>query len=74
MNSNHIKYYRGKQRHSLQSLADEAEISKSTIHEIERGEAEPKLYTAYKIASALNLPVTTVFPPNDKLTQAMGEE
>lgn len=40
---------------SLSDLASASKISKSTVHEIERGQANPRLDTLYAIATALDI-------------------
>ncbi|WP_100398154.1 helix-turn-helix domain-containing protein [Bacillus sp. FJAT-44742] len=43
---------------SLQNLAEETEVSKLTLGNIERGEANPSLSVIWKIANGLSIPIS----------------
>jgi transcriptional regulator with XRE-family HTH domain len=48
-----LRLRREQQQHSLQALADRANVSKSMISKIERGEVQPSLDIAARLAEAL---------------------
>lgn len=56
-----IRVVRTRRGHSLADLADLAGVSKSLISQIERGVAAPSIDTVRKLASALDVPVFSLF-------------
>ena len=46
---------------SLSALAREADISKSTVSELERGNGNPSLDTLWSLAKTLNIPIGYLF-------------
>lgn len=63
---NKMKKYRKELGMTLDQLSDKSGVAKSTLSMIERGETEPMLSTAYKIAAALRKNrVETVFPARE---------
>ncbi|QDU34487.1 anaerobic benzoate catabolism transcriptional regulator [Poriferisphaera corsica] len=52
-----VRELRKKQRWTLQQLADASGVSRSMLSQIERGQANPTLGVAYRIAQAFNLPL-----------------
>ncbi len=50
-----LRRLRGGAGRSLADLAAAADVSKTTLHEIEQGDANPRLDTLYAIASALGV-------------------
>lgn len=56
-----IKELREKQGKTIERLAYENDITKSTLSRIERGLVDPKLTTIYKIAEALECNIKDLF-------------
>jgi XRE family transcriptional regulator, regulator of sulfur utilization len=56
-----IKRFRAQRGLSLSALAREAQLSKSTLSKIERGEANPSMDTLWSLAGALRVPFATLF-------------
>lgn len=56
-----IRAVRERRRLSLGKLAEKAQVSKSLVHQIERGAAKPSIDTLRKLASALGVPVFSLF-------------
>ena len=52
-----IKELRKQHRWTLQQLADASRVSRSMLSQIERGQANPTLSVAYRIAQAFDLPL-----------------
>ncbi|WP_432797378.1 helix-turn-helix domain-containing protein [Poriferisphaera sp. WC338] len=52
-----IKELRKQHRWTLQQLADASHVSRSMLSQIERGQANPTLAVAYRIAQAFDLPL-----------------
>ena len=52
-----VRDLRKKQRWTLQQLADASGVSRSMLSQIERGQANPTLSVAYRIAQAFGLPL-----------------
>jgi XRE family transcriptional regulator, regulator of sulfur utilization len=50
---------------SLEALAAEIDVSKLTLGQIERGEGNPTLSVIWKIASGLNIPLSTLLREED---------
>lgn len=59
--ANNVKKWRERRGLSLSQLAREAEISKSTVSELERGNGNPSLDTLGAIAQTLNIPIGFLF-------------
>ncbi|ARK31563.1 helix-turn-helix domain-containing protein [Halalkalibacter krulwichiae] len=53
---------------SLQDLADKTDVSKLTLGNIERGEANPSLSIIWKIANGLSIPISTLLQENNQVT------
>jgi XRE family transcriptional regulator, regulator of sulfur utilization len=56
-----IRRLRAERGLSLSALARDAQLSKSTLSKLERGEANPSMDTLWSLASALNVPFATLF-------------
>lgn len=61
-----IQRIRAQRGLSLSALAREANISKSTLFKIERGEANPSIDTLWSLASALHVPFAALFVDDGK--------
>lgn len=57
---NNIKRIRNERELTLDQLADITNVSKSMLHQIERGESNPTVVTLWKIASSLHIPFTSL--------------
>ncbi|KML34952.1 transcriptional regulator [Rossellomorea marisflavi] len=55
-----LRDVRGEQNLSLQALADLTGVSKLTLGNIERGEANPSLTIIWKIANGLSIPISSL--------------
>ncbi|TSB46850.1 helix-turn-helix domain-containing protein [Alkalicoccobacillus porphyridii] len=55
-----LRKVRSEKELSLQELSEQADVSKLTLGNIERGEANPSLTVIWKIANALNIPISTL--------------
>lgn len=55
-----IAYYRQKSGMSQEVLSGFADVGRSHLSAIERGERKPTLETLYRICSALNIKMSTV--------------
>ncbi|MCL9782404.1 XRE family transcriptional regulator [Vibrio sp. S4M6] len=64
--SSQLKVHRARLSLSMQVLADLASISKSMVCKIERGETQPTIDVAARIASALGMPLTDLIQPPEK--------
>ena len=51
----HVRVLRGQRGLSLAELGARAGVSRTTVHDIERGESNPRLETLYAIATALSV-------------------
>lgn len=60
-----IKRLREQKNISLSALAASAEISKSTLHKLERGEGNPSIDTLWSLAQALAVPFAALFVEED---------
>lgn len=60
---NNIKTIRAQKNLTLQHVAERANTNRSHIQKIERGDSDPSIYLAYRIAKALRAPLSKVFPP-----------
>lgn len=56
-----LKKWRDRRGLSLSALAREADISKSTVSELERGNGNPSLDTLWALARTLNIPIGFLF-------------
>ncbi|UOQ95580.1 XRE family transcriptional regulator [Halobacillus shinanisalinarum] len=52
---------------SLQELADLSNVSKLTLGNIERGEANPSLSVIWKIANALSIPISSLLNESNEI-------
>lgn len=66
-----IKYYRKRKNISLQSLANDVEVSSSFLSQIENGKNEPSLTTLKKIAGCLDVTVSTLLGENENVRQKL---
>lgn len=64
---NNIRRLRFEHGMTQEELALRTGVSRQTIMSIERGQSNPSILLAYKIASALNVPVMAVFEMEGKL-------
>jgi transcriptional regulator with XRE-family HTH domain len=65
-----LKEMREEQGLSIRELARRSGISANALSMIERGRTSPSVSTLYKVASALNVPITTLFqstPEREKI-------
>ncbi len=58
---NHLRKVREKKNMSQLALANKAELDLTTINELENGNRQPMLKTAWKIANALNVKLSYLF-------------
>lgn len=58
-----IRYYRNRLGATIEEIAFYAEMEASHLGEIERGVYNLHVYTLYKIAQALLIPITALFSP-----------
>lgn len=63
---NKIKFYRGKKQLTQKQLAEKTGISERRLIELEKGEENLKLSTAFKIANILDTTVDELFLPQKK--------
>ena len=61
MLENEIIVYRAKKKWTQQQLADCVGVSRQTITAMEKNKYNPSLTLAFKVANALNQPITDVF-------------
>lgn len=64
---NHIRKLRFENGMTQEELALRTGVSRQTIMSIERGQTNPSVLLAYKIAAAFTVPVTAVFDMDGKL-------
>jgi len=57
---NNLRELRGSR--SVKTLADLAGLSRSAVYMFEEGKRDPALLSAYRLAAALEVPVTKIFP------------
>lgn len=69
-----IKETRIRKGISLNKLANEANISKGNLSEIERGMRDPKYTTLMSISGALDEPLPNFLPPVEKIVNLMFGE
>ena len=53
-----VRHFREQRGWSQELLAERADLNRSYLGEVERGDAMPSLATAAKLASALDLPLS----------------
>jgi len=61
MSDNNLKRFRMNDKLSLQALADICGMSKSNLHNLEKG-SEPRIFTAYALSTALGVGVYSIWP------------
>ena len=64
--SRNLKRLREQRNVSLSALAAAAEISKSTLFKLERGEGNPSIDTLWSLARALSVPFAALFVEDDE--------
>jgi putative transcriptional regulator len=64
---NSIRRLRFEHGMTQEELALRTGVSRQTIMSIERGETNPSVLLAFKIAAALNVPITQVFDMEGRL-------
>lgn len=64
---NHIRRLRFEHSMTQEELALRTGVSRQTIMSIERGQTNPSVLLAYKIAAAFTVPVTDVFDMEGRL-------
>lgn len=65
--TNHIRRLRFDRSMTQEELALRTGVSRQTIMSIERGQTNPSVLLAYKIAAAFDVPITDVFDMEGKL-------
>ncbi len=65
--TNHIRRLRFERNMTQEELALRTGVSRQTIMSIERGQTNPSVLLAYKIAAAFDVPITEVFDMEGKL-------
>ncbi len=65
--TNHIRRLRFEHNMTQEELALRTGVSRQTIMSIERGQTNPSVLLAYKIAAAFGVPVTEVFDMEGRL-------
>jgi putative transcriptional regulator len=63
--NNRLKVLRAERDWSQADLADRLNVSRQTINAIERGKYDPSLPLAFKIARMFDLPIETIFTPDE---------
>lgn len=61
MLENEIHVFRARKKLTQQQLADQIGVSRQTIAAMEKNKYNPSLILAFKVADALDVPITTVF-------------
>lgn len=61
MLNNEINVLRAKKKWTQQQLADQIGVSRQTIAAMEKNKYNPSLILAFKVANALDIPITDVF-------------
>jgi len=69
MRKNNLKIIRKKLNTPAKKLAELSGVSSSLICYYEKGEREPLLSTAYKIAAVLDVTVYEIWPPNIEIIE-----
>jgi len=62
---NRLRELRAVRRWSQADLADRLDVSRQTINAIETGRYDPSLPLAFKIAAVLELPIESLFSPDE---------
>jgi len=62
---NRLRELRAVRRWSQADLADHLDVSRQTINAIETGRYDPSLPLAFKIAAVLELPIESLFYPDE---------
>jgi transcriptional regulator with XRE-family HTH domain len=57
-----------------EELANEVDLQRTSITNIEAGNQKVQTYTLYKIAEALRIPVLSLLPPDSKSSQTNKED
>lgn len=65
---NNIKVYRAKKDLTQAELARDVGVTRQTISALERGEYNPSLELAYKLADYLECDIEELFPRNENET------
>ena len=63
--NNRIKVLRAERNWSQQALAEQLNVSRQTIIAIEKGKYDPSLPLAFGIAKVFELPIESIFQPED---------
>jgi len=63
---NRLRELRAVRRWSQADLADRLDVSRQTINAIETGRHDPSLPLAFKIAAVLELPIESLFHPDEQ--------
>ena len=63
-----LKKHRMRLNMSMQTLGDKASVSKSMICKMERGEVQPTIDVAHRVASALSLSLSEMLAPTREAT------
>ncbi|MEK5185414.1 helix-turn-helix transcriptional regulator [Solibacillus sp. FSL R5-0691] len=61
MLENEIHVFRARKKLTQQQLADQIGVSRQTIAAMEKNKYNPSLILAFKVANALDVPITTIF-------------
>lgn len=70
-----VRQHRRRQGLSLADLAERADVSKSIVSLIERGEANPSIETLWRVAQALGVPLGTLLSePEEAAVRAIPKE
>jgi putative transcriptional regulator len=60
---NDVRAWRCKRALTQEDLARQTGVTRQTIMNVEHGRTGPSIFLAYRIAAALDVPVTTLFRP-----------
>lgn len=58
---NKISYYRKQMKMTMQELADQLNVSKRTVYDIEKGSRVPSLLISFEIANLFGVPIEEMF-------------
>ena len=64
--NNHIKTLRAERGWSQAELADMLDVSRQSVNAIETGRYDPSLPLAFAIARLFNLPIESIFLPDQE--------
>ena len=64
-----VRQLREQQRWSQEMLAEHADLNRSYIGELERGQAVPSLLTVHKLAGALSVSMSTLVSHSERIAQ-----